>query len=83
MIRVFRGKGAHVGGGPRPRHDTWEAFIDLRHTCATILPSSGVHAKLVQEFLGHATISITLDTYSHVLPGMDEGLSEAMGDALG
>jgi integrase len=39
--------------------------------------------KLVQEPLGHATISITLDTYSHVLPGMDEGLAEAMGDALG
>ena len=58
-------------------------FHDLRHTCATILLSRGVHAKLVQELLGHATISITLDTYSHVLPGMDDGLAEAMGDALG
>jgi integrase len=58
-------------------------FHDLRHTCATILLSRGVHAKLVQELLGHATISITLDTYSHVLPGMDDGIAVTMGDALG
>jgi integrase len=57
-------------------------FHDLRHTCATILLSRGVHAKLVQELLGHATISITLDTYSHVLPGMDDGIAVAMGVAL-
>lgn len=58
-------------------------FHDLRHTwCATILFSRGVHAKLVQELLGHATISITLDIYSHALPGMDDGLAAAMGDAL-
>jgi hypothetical protein len=37
----------------------------------------------VQELLCHATISITLDTYSHVLPGMDYGVAYAMGDALG
>jgi integrase len=37
----------------------------------------------VQELLGHATVSITLDTYSHVLPDMDDGLAGAMGDALG
>jgi integrase len=43
---------------------------DLRHTCATLLLSRGVHPKFVQELLGHATISITLDIYSHVLPGM-------------
>jgi integrase len=58
-------------------------FHDLRHTCATILLSRGVHVKLVQELLGHATISITLDTYSHVLPGMDDWLAETMDDALG
>jgi len=58
-------------------------FHDLRHTCATLLFMDGLHPKLVQELLGHATISITLDTYSHVLPGMDDGLAGAMGDALG
>ena len=57
-------------------------FHDLRHTCATILLSKGVHAKFVQELLGHATIAITLDTYSHVLPGMSDGLADAMDEAL-
>ena len=44
-------------------------FHDLRHTCATLLLGKSVDPKIVQELLGHATISITLDTYSHVLPG--------------
>ena len=47
-------------------------FHDLRHTCATLLLSKNVHPKFVQELLGHATIAITLDTYSHVLPGMGD-----------
>jgi integrase len=58
-------------------------FHDLRHTCATLLLSMGVHAKFVQELLGHATISITLDTYSHVLPGMGDAAAGAMDEALG
>ncbi len=58
-------------------------FHDLRHTCATLLLSRGVHAKLVQELLGHATIAVTLDTYSHVLPGMSDGLADTMDEALG
>ena len=49
-------------------------FHDLRHTCATILLSRGIRMKLVQELLGHATISITLVTYRYVLPGMDDAL---------
>jgi integrase len=51
-------------------------LYDLRHTCATLLLGSNVHPKYVQELLGHASIALTLDTYSHVLPGMDGG-SEA------
>lgn len=43
---------------------------DLRHTHATILLRANVHVKIVSERLGHATVSITLDTYSHVLPTM-------------
>ncbi len=58
-------------------------FHDLRHTCATLLLSRGVHPKIVQELLGHATIAITLDTYSHVLPGMGDTAAGAMDDALG
>ncbi len=46
-------------------------FHDLRHTCATLLLGKGIHAKLVQELLGHATISITLDTYSHFYPAWE------------
>ena len=45
---------------------------DLRHTHATLLLSKGVHPKVVQERLGHSTIVMTLDTYSHVLPDMQE-----------
>jgi integrase len=57
-------------------------FHDLRHTCATLLLSKNVHPKIVQEMLGHATVAITLDTYSHVLPGMGDQAAEAMEDAL-
>ena len=47
-------------------------FHDLRHTFATLLLSRGTHPKVVQEMLGHADISQTMDTYSHVLPDMQE-----------
>lgn len=57
-------------------------FHDLRHTCATLLLAKGVHPKFVQELLGHATIAITLDTYSHVMPGMGDATARAMEDAL-
>jgi integrase len=55
---------------------------DLRHTCATILLMAGKHPKYVQELLGHASINITLDTYSHVIEGMDGGLGDAMDEVL-
>jgi integrase len=45
-------------------------FHDLRHSTATLLLSLGVHPKVVQELLGHSQISVTLDTYSHVLPNL-------------
>lgn len=45
-------------------------FHDLRHTHATLALKAGVHPKVVQERLGHSSISITLDLYSHVVPGM-------------
>jgi integrase len=58
-------------------------FHELRHTCATILLRAGKHPKYVQEMFDHASIAITLDTYSHVIEGMDGGLEDAMDDALG
>jgi integrase len=57
-------------------------FHDLRHTCATLLLSKNVNPKIVSEMLGHATIAITLDTYSHVLPTMQESAAKAMEEAL-
>ena len=57
-------------------------FYDLRHTCATLLLSRSVHPKYVQELLGHANIATTLDTYSHVIPGMGTQAAKAMEDAL-
>ena len=47
-------------------------FHDLRHTHASLMLRQGVHPKIVSERLGHANIGITLDTYSHVLPGLQE-----------
>jgi integrase len=62
-------------------------FHDLRHTTATMLLSAGIHAKVVSERLGHATINITtinitLDTYSHVLPDIQEEAAAAMDGVL-
>jgi integrase len=47
-----------------------------------LLLGTGVHPKFVQELLGHATIAITLDTYSHVLPGMGDQTAAAMENVL-
>ena len=58
-------------------------FHDLGHTCATRLLTKGVHPKLVSEMLGHSSIAITLDTYSHAIPGMRDVAAAAMEDALG
>jgi len=57
-------------------------FHSLRHTCATLLLSKNVNPKIVQEMLGHATISQTMDTYSHVLPGMQDEAAAALESAL-
>src|SRR5450759_4770989 len=57
-------------------------FHDLRHTAATLMLQQGVHPKVVQERLGHADISLTLNTYSHVLPSMQEEAAEKMDELL-
>jgi len=53
-------------------------FHDLRHTSATLLLQQGTHPKVVQERLGHADISLTLNTYSHVLPSIQEEAAEKL-----
>ncbi len=57
-------------------------FHDLRHTHASHLLKAGVHPKIVSERLGHSAIGITLDTYSHVLPGMQQAAAELLNAAL-
>ena len=57
-------------------------LYDLRHTHATLLLAAGEHPKVVQERLGHATITLTLDTYSHVVPGMQERAAERLDSLL-
>jgi integrase len=56
-------------------------FHDLRHAHATLMLQQGVHPKIVSERLGHASIGITLDTYSHVLPSMQQEAAAAV-DAI-
>jgi integrase len=53
-------------------------FHDLRHTHATHALQAGIHPKVVSERLGHASIGITLDTYSHALPSMQAEAAEAV-----
>jgi integrase len=57
-------------------------FHDLRHAHATHLLASGVHPKIASERLGHSKVGITMDLYSHVLPGMQEGAAASVDDAL-
>src|SRR6516164_9043996 len=52
----------------------------LRHSAATILLGMGVHPKIVQELLGHSTISMTMDIYSHVLPSMQQETMDKLDD---
>jgi integrase len=57
-------------------------FHDLRHTAATLMLQQGTHPKIVQERLGHSDISLTMNTYSHVLPSLQEDAAEKMDEIL-
>ena len=56
---------------------------DLRHTTATVLLEAGTHPKLVQDLLGHSTVALTLNTYSHVTAGLSDQAARTMDRALG
>jgi len=58
------------------------AFTTLGHTHATPLLKAGIHPKIVSERLEHANIGITLDTYSHVLPGLQKAAAERFDEML-
>ena len=53
-------------------------FHDLRHTSVTLALRAGTHPRIVSERLGHASVSLTLDTYSHVTPDLQEEAAEAL-----
>jgi integrase len=57
-------------------------FHDLRHTAAVALIMKGVHAKVIQEILGHSTITITMDIYGHVFPSMQRDAMAYMDEFL-
>ena len=76
LLRRFR-KLLRNAGLPRIR------FHDLRHSAATLLLGMGVEMKIVQELLGHSSISITADIYGHVLPPMYKSAMDKMDGFLG
>lgn len=68
----------HVKAAKLPRI----RFHDLRHTHATLALAAGVHPKVVSERLGHASVTITLDTYSHAIPAMQETAAELVASLV-
>jgi integrase len=75
MVREFK-ELLRMAGLPEVR------FHDLRHTAATLMLQEGIHPKVVQERLGHSQISITMDTYSHVFPAMQEEAAIKLDELL-
>jgi integrase len=86
---------SHIDGTPYHPDTITSAFMkvakraglklrlhDLRHTHATLMLKSGVHPKIVSERLGHSTVAFTLDTYTHVVPGLQEAAAKAFDNIL-
>lgn len=83
-------------GGPLDPNNVYDRFVgscrragvpvirlhDGRHTAATLALQAGAHPKLVQEMLGHASIEMTLDTYSHIVPGMHREVADRIEAVL-
>lgn len=76
QLRIVFARICERAGGPTIRP------CDLRHTSARLLLAAGVHPKVVAERLGHASIDLTLSTYSHVLPGLQKDAAETLETAL-
>jgi integrase len=75
-ITVLFGRLVASAGLPKVR------LHDLRHTSASLMLAAGVHPKIVSERLGHSSISITLDLYSHVIPGLQAEAAEKLGEMI-
>lgn len=57
-------------------------FHSLRHTAASVLLAQGVHPRVVMELLGHSTMTLTMNTYSHVIPALEREAVDRMNAAL-
>ena len=57
-------------------------FHDLRHSCASLMLREGIHPKIVSEMLGHSSVAITLDIYSHVTPVLQETAAKSLNEVL-
>jgi integrase len=77
LIRHFKAVLERVG---LPSHIR---FHDLRHSCATLLIAQGVHPRVVMEMLGHSQISVTMNTYGHVLPETQRQAARQLDELLG
>ncbi len=78
-IAVTRRFQALLAGAGLPR----QRFHDLRHACASLLLAQGVAPRVVMETLGHSQISLTLNTYSHVIPALGREAANRMDEMLG
>ena len=58
-------------------------FHDLRHTHATLALQAGVHPKVISERLGHSTVAMTLDIYSHAIPALQQDAAATIADLVG
>ena len=76
VTKVFRKAVRSLGLGHVRLHD-------MRHTHATLMLQQGIHPKIVSERLGHSSVAITLDTYSHVLPSMQRDAAEQLHALVG
>lgn len=72
----------HLQALLKAAHLTRRRFHDLRHTCATLLLAQGVPARVVMEMLGHSTIAVTMNVYSHVMPELQREAADRMGAFL-
>ncbi|WP_236022934.1 tyrosine-type recombinase/integrase [Dictyobacter formicarum] len=75
LLKIFK-EALTAAGLPRMR------VHDLRHSAAIILLSMNIHPKVVQELLGHSSINITMDLYSHILPSMQQDVINKLDDAF-
>ena len=57
-------------------------FHDLRHTCAALLIAQGAHPRTIMERLGHSSVTTSLDRYGHLLPSLDEALTEGLDEVM-